>query len=298
MLGDRRSLELELFGKSMSTSRMLTNLYWLAQKQYPQRPLVLGKPVNVYIDAVMRDKDTAKKSETAESADAQYNGQLAKQFGQVNATFHNAYGAITSTASLSAAVVQMAGYEEGNSSAAFRVKGENISMGGTIGHAGSNPRRSAKDEKRADDGMFDDWSDKSCDEDDMAERVATAEALRRLTDRKARIDGTERKSAPRVVEVSQANELMLLRHLPLRHPCDPPLSRPLLKRQSAGPNGAQDIKPAIALAEGVQMQKRKKVKTDEFDWRNLDRPLESKVPVAQAAKMPVTKLGGLRRSFA
>lgn len=265
---DRVGLELELFGGSFSLSRTLTYLHSLAHRLHSTSRTCTAptKPVSIHLDAITRQLATsASSSTTPKSAEDLYHEQMALTTKAKNAAYNQAYGAVTSTMSISRQSLEESGMVETEKGAAYRYRNDAVAGGAYVG-VGKTGGRSLFDvgQRKLDTArrpLSDTEEELELEEERRASEVEAARAYDAqpqgplLFYRAPRPIVSEPQK--RTIGGAAPSDLLLLRHLPYRSPFDTPLQQDEVTEPST-PSYPTRVDTAI-------VKRRKRTDDDEAD---------------------------------
>lgn len=273
-LNNNISLELQLFGPSYSPSRLLTFLRILAAQEHshPSNEL-LEKPVTLQITALTRfvaPSTFISATGSEKSAEELYVEQIA--LSRSNAAYNSVYGGITCTTNISRGILEEDAHEERKKGSAFAehsvaagvLVNKNPESRNTLFSVGQRKfsNTSGSSSSRDVEEVLSDWGS---DQEDLTE-TEIASNRRRQEQQESPFYRLANPLPPilprskRVAVAAEASDLMLLRHLPLRHPCErvPPSLITTVAET--------DSKPLPVLDEGSQL-KRKRIVAQDLPFR-------------------------------
>lgn len=277
------SLELELFGPSLTPARILAYLHYLALAQSsPSLDIPLVKPICVSLDGITRQLAAPAASDpSTKTAEELYTEQIGLAMQNRKAAFSSEYGAVTSTASISWDSLHESGQAQ-DKGGAFRTRNDGVASGGYLGVGKTGGRATLFELGRRkltvvhvndDDQPLSD-SDTEEDREERARRKAmqvqvhNAVQATRLQFYQQLAPSTTTSS--RTIVAAAKSELLLLRHLPYQPLCDaPPLS-------TADTKPIEEVSSPSRLNEGsVLALKKRKLDSTPSSTRSTSSPSDA-----------------------
>ncbi|GAA5822536.1 hypothetical protein JCM10212_004238 [Sporobolomyces blumeae] len=234
--------EFQLFGGSLSLSRILSSLHHLAKVEHSttseryrtiKAPLV--KPLSVHLTAMTRRTAPSREVDPSKkSAEQLYHDQLslAGYLGSAMATHHATFGSITSTKSIARCLVEDDGRAIAEKGVAFRAGNESVAAGEWIGEGKYGGRATLFDVgmRRIGGGTeatdeWDPFSDTEDEHDKEEERrrrddEAMAEWQAAASSRFYRGPAPQATDPKQTIVAAEQSIFMLVRHLPYVEPWD------------------------------------------------------------------------------
>lgn len=300
-------IEFQLFGGSLSSSRILSSLHYLAKvlhspgtTRYATSRLPLVKPLSVHLSAMTRKATLPLASPVDKTAEQLYQEQLTLSgfSGSARATHHTAFGTLTSTKSLARKLVADDGRAMNERGAAFRngvgdsvAAGEYVGAGKVGGRASLfevGTRKLTVPGRKMERDPFSDTEDEA--EKEKTSKEEEAEELR-MWEEKTNTGFSfyaGRKPVPRperVIVASAESVFILLRHLPYVSPLERPktVSRPA---EQASTTTKEVETNRRVVQEGATLLKKKRRVEDTSSPRPLLSPSSSPAPLPLARSKP------------